>query len=88
MTPPNESHRPGCPALGGYGTSDRDCICKPKPDAEAALARANACINAFNRYFDDDDKTLLDDIRREHAEAIKDAAIDAALTGEAKGESV
>jgi hypothetical protein len=48
--------------------------------AEAALARANACINAFNRYFDDDDKTLLDDIRREHAEAIKDAAIDAART--------
>ena len=25
----DEGHEPGCPALGGYGTSDTSCICQP-----------------------------------------------------------
>lgn len=28
-------HKPGCPALGGYGTADRECICVPSTTARS-----------------------------------------------------
>ena len=35
------THRPGCPALGGYGTADRECICgAAQPSADLEHLRA------------------------------------------------
>lgn len=36
--PSNVEHKQGCPALGGYGTADRECICAPSTTARSTLA--------------------------------------------------
>jgi len=45
MTDPTAyHHKPGCPALGGYGTGDNVCICQPPSAYHRKLAEA--CFKA------------------------------------------
>jgi hypothetical protein len=47
-TKPMADHKQGCPALGGYGTDDRACICGYEIDKET-LTLPNDCVAApFN----------------------------------------
>jgi hypothetical protein len=60
---PSLSHAQGCPALGGYGTSDRECICRdaersPSPAALDLIPKAKAAIQ--NELPEDEPDTIPD----------------------------